>query len=324
MMWRRNASVAALFGLCLAGCAGLPRWVRGVGEAGGTARVTQDSAAQNDLTRAEARVRELEDRLAEREREIAAARDEIASLRSTAESEGQSRSGPGSSEATVIPPTGDRSAATSEAEREARLEAERAKRQLSSVEAQLGRERRRRKVLEQDLANLREETSSSPFERQREASLGDTRDQIARLKRELAAQKAEREELTRRYATLQAQVEASKQGGHGEDPRPDPAPFESEQTRILDELRRDLAASRASEEQLRAELNSRSQGADAVPASEVQRLAAENSALQTRLAEERQVTQELAAKLKAAMRVTDLIFKMQGGSPGARPPETQR
>ncbi len=46
---------------------------------------------------------------------------------------------------------------------------------------------------------------------------------------------------------------------------------------------------------------------------------AENSALRARLDEEHRRTEELAAKLRVATRVTDLIFKMQAQQAQAQP-----
>jgi hypothetical protein len=332
-MRRRVVVVVALLGLADTGCSGLksptgdPESIRLEG------REIGPGNAQAHLAVTEKQVRELTDRLADREQEIAAARVEILSLR--AQSVRPDRH-PSETAAPQLEPrnvgdslTGDTPSAAdpspaavdSETERALRAEVERTSIALASVEAQLHRERRRRKVLEQDLASLRDETSTNPFQRQQGVDLSGAQEEIARLQRELTAEREEREEIARRYETLDSELRAVRMGRN--DSGENPTVHEIEQERALAELRNELAASRAAEQELRSALDARgTEGASTSPAS-ARILEAENLALQSRLADERRRNEDLAMKLKTAMRVTDLIFKMQGAEVPGNRTETQ-
>ena len=86
------------------------------------------------------------------------------------------------------------------------------------------------------------------------------------------------------------------------------------------ELERQLAATQAAAAGAAASAaTAGAPAAAAPPESETASMRAENTALRARLDEEHRRTEGLAAKLRVATRITDLIFKMQAQQAQAQP-----
>ena len=202
-----------------------------------------------------------------------------------------------------------------------------AQNRIAKLEQQLATELKRRREVEAEMNRLLQETSAGPFERAENVVEEHLREQLDRAKREIAdlrstlrSERRERDEFERRYAALQAQMQAQA------DAPPVPASAASHeelealkerQRRVLASIRQDLESSQQRERELRESLE-QSQGADGVGlADAVTTLRSENSALQLRLDDEHRRNRDLSAKLHLATRVTDLIFKMQ--TAGAQP-----
>jgi chromosome segregation ATPase len=194
-----------------------------------------------------------------------------------------------------------------------------AQRRIGRLERQLELEVKRRKDVEAEMARLLQETSAGPYqqadnvvEKHLREELGRARKEISQLQSTLLTERRQRDELERRFAALQAQVQAAAgaapRGGVSDE---EVEALKERQRRVLASIQQDLAASKNREAELRQALE-QSQGADGVSvAEEVGSLRSQNSALQMRLDEEHQRNRELSAKLQLATRVTDLIYKMQ-------------
>src|SRR5262249_51882101 len=141
--------------------------------------------------------------------------------------------------------------------------------------------------------------------------------QIDELKANLKAEREARQELAARYEQLQTQVRQASEvrvESLSDLQREEIAALKQRQERALAEVQRDLLLSRQHEKEL-SEALAASQGGQAAPlASAVSDLRSENSALQQRLDDEHRQNAELSAKLQLAMRITDLIFKIQNGT----------
>jgi len=326
-MGRRRASWVIAAAVVASGCIPrtyntMPSGGSAAGAAGGTATVSRP--APRPLTPAEQRVQQLEAQLAERDREIAAVQNEIQSARQ--------QPAPAVAAAPAPPPAA-RGEAASEAPAEAAGAAgaaSRAKdaqladaqRQIASLEARLESEVQRRKQVEGEMARLLEETSSGPYERSANVVDQHLREQLTAAQQEitdlrttLSAERRERSDLEKRFATLQAQVERSAGSGGGADTE-EVAALKERQRRVVASIQQDLLASQQREAELRTALQ-KAEGSDGVSlADSVTSLRAENAALQRRLDQEHQQNRELSSKLKLAGRVTDLIFKMQSSGAG--------
>lgn len=289
----------------------------------------QARSAPRELTPAERRVRELETQLAERDREIAAVRQELAAAAQPAAAPAAPATGarPASSPA----PSAAAPAAVASADRagvapgaaanEDGAGLAEARQQITQLQARLDGEIERRKAVEKEMARLLEETSASPYERTSASveqhlrqQLAAARDEVVELRTTLATERRQRGELERRFAALQSQLQ---QAGDAPADSDEIAALKERQRRVVASIQQDLQASQQRESELRGALE-RAQGSGGVSlADEVSGLRTENSALQRRLEEEHRANRELAAKLKLAGRVTDLIFKMQSGGAAA-------
>jgi len=189
---------------------------------------------------------------------------------------------------------------------------------LAALRSELAHETQRRVVAEDELARLKRETSTSPFEKaagpekQLEA-LVVAKQQVAALQTALAEERRTRERLTDELRALQARS-AGATAADAEDAamRHQIETLQREKDLLVDAFNRSLAESQrrsAELEQVLAVARSASGSDDAGTAGAGLRI--ENETLRQRLDEERRRTDELAAKLRAATRVADLIFKMQ-------------
>ena len=203
-----------------------------------------------------------------------------------------------------------------------------AQKRIAKLQRQLVVEVKRRQEVEAEMTRLLQETSAGPFEHGDDVveqhlrdELGRARKEISDLRGTLTGERRERDDLERRYAALQAQVQSTATAAAR-----DPASSEEmealkeRQRRVLASIQQDLAASKQRESELRQAME-QSQGGDAVSVADaVTNLRSENSALQMRLDEEHRRNGDLSAKLQLATRVTDLIFKMQSsGAQAAHP-----
>jgi chromosome segregation ATPase len=332
-MGRRQARWAIAAAVLVSGC--IPRTYP-PGTAAPPARThtaageAAQPAAARELTAEERRVRDLEAQLAERDRQIAAVQSELQAARAGT---GGPAAGGGARPADAGLPAGEPAAEGSSpaggpaAARDGAgptagdAELAAAQRQIASLEGRLASEVQRRQQVEREMTRLLEETSAGPYERSGSVVDQHLREQLASAEREigelrstLAAERRERGELQRRFSALQAQVDRSRDG---EADSEEVNALKERQRRVIASIQQDLAASQQREAELRDALE-RSTGADGVSlADSVTTLRAENTALQRRLDEEHRQNRELAAKLKTAGRVTDLIFKMQ--SSGTQP-----
>ncbi len=201
-----------------------------------------------------------------------------------------------------------------------------AQRRIARLERMLAAEVQRRREVEAEMNRLLQETSAGPYEQASNVveqhlreQLDRARKEIASLRSTLAGERRSRDEVERRFAALQSQLQSAAAGD-----APAPAARREEiealkerQRRVLASIQQDLTASKQREAELRQTLES-SQGAAGVSlADSVSSLRTENSALQLRLDEEHRRNTELNAKLQLAQRVTDLIFRMQTN--GAQP-----
>jgi chromosome segregation ATPase len=319
-----------------------------VSSKGSTNPVARVQAMRRDLNDTRDRVQELEQQLAARDREIAAVRGQLHSARSAP----VDAAPPGTDESNDLPaqpplplPESKPAVGSEQPEPAPRDAAEAkpamahappaaqtvasdsdprlvvAQRQIARLEGQLAAEIAQRKQVEAEMARLLEETSAGPFDRASgvvekhlRQELEGARREIAELRTSLATERRERQEIERRYAALQVQLQAvaaSARAGGSEEIEA----LKERQRRVLASIQQDLHASRQRESELQAAL-SRGNGAGGVSlADEVASLRTENSALQLRLDQEHRQNRDLSAKLQLATRVTDLIFKMQNGAP---------
>jgi hypothetical protein len=194
-----------------------------------------------------------------------------------------------------------------------------AQRRIARLQQQLSAEVKRRHEVEAEMTRLLQETSAGPFdkaanvvEEHLRAELGRARKEIRSLRATLTAERRERDDLERRYAELQAQVQAAAKSAPPTGvPNEEVEALKARQHRVLASIQQDLAASKRQEAELRQALEQAQGPNGASVAEEVSGLRSQNGALQMRLDEEHLRNRELAAKLQLATRVTDLIYKMQ-------------
>jgi len=189
------------------------------------------------------------------------------------------------------------------------------------LRAALADEQERRQAVETQLARLREETTSPPLPAAA-TDIAALQQEVSTLRQQLADERAAREELGRQLAASQRKQERQERGGMEEAPpeelRARVRALEDERTAIVASFNRNLAAS----DQRIAELDARLATAERT-AGNAAALQQDNADLRARLDEERRRTDALAAKLRVAERITDLIFKIQtqqGARPGAPGP----
>jgi DNA repair exonuclease SbcCD ATPase subunit len=178
---------------------------------------------------------------------------------------------------------------------------------VASLRAELASERAERERLNTQLQQMQHETATGPFETSPEA-LQKARQEIEALQQALDRERQARAEIERQFKDLQvraAQDPSTPLASENRSLREELATLKAQQAGLLAGIQADLDASRERERQLQAALSARD------PESAVGHLSAANAALQARLDEEHRRNAELAAKLKVAMRVSDLIFRMQ-------------
>ena len=213
--------------------------------------------------------------------------------------------------------------------------------EVAAMKKDLEQERKRRMDLEQQLARLKSETASPAF-----ADTSAQAREIGELRNALANEREAHKKLLNEVTALR---EKSKQVSLNEAPKGGGGTSESHalRTRLIDlekrhqevmtSMARTVAADRKREDELMAELAKAQEQAAAAQAGKVQTVAAtttdghpgaveqENVRLRSLLEEEKHRNARLAAKVKLAGRVTDLIFKMQNQpaqevAPAAPPP----
>lgn len=182
---------------------------------------------------------------------------------------------------------------------------------IASLRQALGRESQRRESLEKELARLKQETSSPVFgdSRVSEADFLAVKQELVELRRTLDQERHTREQLAEQLRSLQserARPVAGSGGAETAEMRVRLRKLEDDKRKILESLDRSVATSqrRAAEleRRLRTLHSSDGRGGDSLGA-----IQAENAALRASLDEERKRTELLAAKLKAATKITDLI-----------------
>lgn len=194
-----------------------------------------------------------------------------------------------------------------------------AERRIARLQQQLASEVKRRQEVEAEMTRLLQETSVGPFdqavnvvEKHLREELTRARKEIRDLRATLTSERRARDDLERRYAALQAQVQATVKAAPAAGvSNEEMEALKERQRRVLASIQQDLAASKQRETEMRQAFE-QAQGPNGVSvADEVSGLRSENSALQMRLDEEHQRNRELSAKLQLATRVTDLIYRMQ-------------
>lgn len=207
------------------------------------------------------------------------------------------------------PPDGDAAAAT----------------KIATLQTQLSEEQTRREAAENTLARLKEETSTPPFEANSTdaGELASANREIVALRTALAQERNEREHLASELSALQRRAEDD--GGHPKkapkdrDLRARLRSLEKERDTVVESFNRSLAENQQRTTELEQALAlARATAATAVASAggtgqpgDSAAMQVENTALRGLLDEEHHRTEKLAAKLKIASRVTDLIFKMQ-------------
>lgn len=199
---------------------------------------------------------------------------------------------------------------------------------VAALEAQLSHEQQRRQAAETELARLKEETSTPALGdgAAPAGELASANQEIVELRRALADERAERERMAQQLTALrQRGAEDSRQPNEAApedaDLRARIRSLQAERDAVVDSFNRSLATSQRRTAELEQELAmARASTAGALAAASTDGTAptgdgtamqAENAALRNLLEDEHQRTEKLAAKLKLATRVTDLIFRMQ-------------
>jgi len=198
---------------------------------------------------------------------------------------------------------------------------------VTSLRAALATEQERRQAAETQLARLKEETNAPAFGDARvpEADYLAVKQEIVDLRKALADERNARASMADQVRGLQNAPPAVAPAAAAE-PAPNPEDvqlrarlqsLESEKQSLVESFNRSLAAS----QQHTAELEQQLTAAKSVPApvaaeppppdGRVETVRAENAQLKAQLDEEHKRTEDLAAKLRIAQRVTDLIFKIQ-------------
>jgi len=179
---------------------------------------------------------------------------------------------------------------------------------VAGLHAELAEERRRRQAAEMQLERLRRETSQAPFGAPTvpEAAFLAAKQEIVYLRQALAEEKVARQRLAEDFGTLQREL-ARRPAGDDKAADSRSAQLEDRTGDAAASFQRTLAATEAETAALDRELAAAAAEAD----DDVSAVRAENTLLRQRLEDQRRRTQDLAAKLKLAVRVTDLIFKLE-------------
>lgn len=192
---------------------------------------------------------------------------------------------------------------------------------IAGLRAALAQEQGRRNQAEAQLARLKKETSTPPYgpHAATQAELVAATQEVSQLRTELENQRAARERLAEDFRALQERAvsdRAATPAASGSSPelRTRLRELEEEKQNITQSFSRSMAESqeRAAELERQLTLARTAPAVDTTSAGEVSAARAENQTLRSQLDAEHRRTEGLAAKLKIAMRVTDLIFKMQG------------
>lgn len=194
-----------------------------------------------------------------------------------------------------------------------------AQRRIARLERMLAAEVQRRQEVEAEMNRLLQETSAGPYdqatsvvEKHLREQLDRARREIANLRTSLASERRSHDEVERRFAALQAQLQSAPAGDAPPGARSEEMEaLKERQRRVLASIQQDLAASKQREVELRQALETAQGNGGASLADTVSGLRTENSALQLRLDEEHQRNAALNAKVQLAKRVADLIFRMQ-------------
>jgi predicted RNase H-like nuclease (RuvC/YqgF family) len=218
-------------------------------------------------------------------------------------------------------------AATAKAEN-MRRELEQQQAAATRLQSALAQEQQRREHVEAELSRLKQETSSPPYGdgQAGEAALAAAKREVVELRTALGQERAARQRLAQDFRALQQRAAGENAGPQNADAensqlRSQLQQLEQEKRKITDSFNHSLAESQQRATELEEQLAQARMTDNAGAASgELTNIRAENAALRMRLDEEHRRTEELAAKLKTATRVTDLIFKMQaqGAAPASR------
>jgi len=279
----------------------------------------------------------VEDQLAEREREVERLQAEVkemrarevelrASLRRVLAVVGEEgATGVNAAQAQAAGAlAGARAALAEERERRRKLEAELARltKETSTVPSagsnatsdDLAQERQRRHQLEAELERLKQETSTAPYAHNAAGEeLLAAGQEVSQLRAALQDERAARERLAEDFRRLQEDLASNAATAESPELRARVEQLEQEKQRITASFTRSLAESQQRTAALERDLALAraavaATGGNGPAISSVQ---AENATLRGRLEEEHRRTEELAGKLRMAMRVADLIFKMQ-------------
>jgi chromosome segregation ATPase len=231
---------------------------------------------------------------------------------------------------TAEPPAAAPAVAQAEAEAPLRTEAQGEPVAVASLRVALTQEQQRRQAAETQLARLKEETSSPPLSDSGDPALelAAAKSQITDLRDALAAERVQRERMADELRGLQQQVvhapppAAAETTAENAELQARLESLRAEKESITESFNRSLAASQQRTAELERQLAA-SQAAAASGDGDAASVRADNQALRARLDEEHRRTEELAAKLRVATRVTDLIFKMQAQQVQARPLRVQ-
>jgi septal ring factor EnvC (AmiA/AmiB activator) len=188
--------------------------------------------------------------------------------------------------------------------------------EMASLRTALAQEQHKREQTELQLARLKEETSLPAYGSPVDADLAAAKQEIADLRTALAEERVNRDRLAAQFEALQQQAaEAPASAGATSkinELNDRLRHLEAEKQQLADSFKHGLAESQQRSADLEQQLAAaRTASAGDGRADGVASIRAENSALRTRLDEEHRRTEELAAKLQVATRVSDLIFKMQ-------------
>jgi len=185
---------------------------------------------------------------------------------------------------------------------------------LTALRDELMAERAKRDELQMELDRLRTESSAGPFERGQDVALQRAEEEIGALQSALRQEGRSRDELKRRYDKLRSQLESrgSEAVAVAENAvlREQISELKLAQQAEAERLKGELTASKKREEQLKAALESAQSGTSGVSLAGYEVLEAENVTLRIALEDEQERSKALESKLKVAMRVSDLLFRM--------------
>ncbi len=272
-------------------------------------RDAQVDVLQHEVTRLQTRTREMETTLARLTGET------------TAGGAGASPAGSATAGSPVQGPT---------ALGAAQQELSAARQELATTQSKLEQERQRRASVESELQQLKQETSTAPLapapgvSPPQSDALAKARAEVDSLRRRLDQEHAERERTAAQLAALQANPPAPAPAASPPDAQLKQrlADLETRQKEILASAKRELDTSREHEQQLQGQLAAAQQEITilrqraaqvAVPVASMEEAQAQNADLRKRLDAVERHNQQLNDKLKTAMRVADLIFKMRAG-----------